>query len=677
MIVKELNELRDCANDASDSTAAEASFQIALCYMAGYGVEPNADAAVEIMRENAEGGHLKSQLAILPAVASLSLEVRPDDLEGFITSQARGGSFLAVSILAALYPEKSHSLPYKWPSSDDSQREALFLASHVGDLEFLKQATEDGTILTARGHYGESSLHRAALCPEVEALRTIISLPGADALIHACSNTSVKLFDDHSNIEYIPKNSTAFEWAVAVDNSIAVETFINQFGEDCITFNSLKQACMCLSFCSLKLMIEKLQGLRKWEDTLKRDRSDCTLLHWAIRPDYFRHLLSWNFNSYGARKCSLLRRQMNTIRVLIDAGCSWEAHVKGLFTPVHMLAAYGQPDALNSFLSFASERKSGLIDIKSKYGWRPIRDAMVRGRKACFKTLLEHNAVLWAVDGQHHAAHVCAICEEDLAVVFAQEIVKRDEKCHKAEGNYGGHPLHYAAQSGMEELIRFWVNHNSDLLAPNNDLFTPIGLAVQSRSVRGARALQHEHVRRRLPIRGTSSSWAKSMFPNESILFGKSYTALAMLLAPGYASPKETRDRLALPALDAGCNDLDWSFASRVIFKDLLDGYNEPSTFNKHFVDNIFASSQANSGIEHAIGYGNLPAFEELIKSDHFTYDHRSLLQIAVEELRYEEGLHPSPLQDRRRIFNALLIAQEEHFESEKRRRCRPPSNLP
>jgi hypothetical protein len=150
-----------------------------------------------------------------------------------------------------------------------------------------------------------------------------------------------------------------------------------------------------------------------------------------------------------------------------------------------------------------------------------------------------------------------------------------------------------------------------------------------------------------------------------------------MLLAPGPASPKETRERLALPALEAGCNDLDWSFASRIIFKDLLDGYKEPNIFNKHFVDNLFASSQANSGIEHAIGYGNLPAFEELIKSDQFTYDRRSLLQVAVEELRYEEGRHPSPLQHRQKIFDVLLHAQEEHFENEKKRRCRPPSNLP
>lgn len=669
LIVHELGELAKSRPDVPPEHTLEAKYQLALCHAAGFGLDYNPNEAVRLLTDLAVQRHLKAQLSLWPVAAGLGIGIDGDifrDLKAWMDEAARRQSFFAMNTLAALTADRPESSIPSWHPLGESEQPNLLWAAHFGNTAYIQEALRTDSDTGTLGPYGETALHRAALYQGREVSVIVELLLDGGVLGSTRTQKAVGLFDDGSNLEYLVRGTTAFDWAISVDNAAVVETFVHHSPETYpITLDSLIQACTNLSIASLGFMIKELQARGEWTTIRSQTRDGCTLMYWALRPDFFQHLLSHPPDRQATHK-TLVQRQLDIVWELKNAGCPWATHKNDLFSSVHMLASYGQPQILDGFLSRLSADTATLVDKTSRYGWTPIRDTIIRGRRDAFHILLRHGASLKNIHALNYAAHICALSEEDLTLEFASEVVKRDDKACKRRNAMGNTPLHYAGAVGNEELIRFWLDQGADPLAYNKGSYTALGASLSVRSVAGVRALQAVHVSRGLPINGARQSVSDSLLvPGPR----RSHTALSMLLAPGFSSPFETRRKLRFPALFVGCNDLAWCSASQAVLEVLLEGYKNNTRWGVNFTVNVFVPSDENSGMDHAVRYGNLAAVRRLHDAMKFDFYYRSLIQTACDQLHLGPE-HPSPLPQRRLILDSLLSWQKAEFTAKKVTRC-------
>ncbi|KAI9149042.1 Dual specificity protein kinase shkC [Paramyrothecium foliicola] len=666
VIIKELESLEREETNVPQEHILEAKYQLALCHAAGFGGAHDPELAVSRLAELAEVGYVKAQLSIKPMATGLGVSMPPrfcQQLGDRWTGEPKDESMSDRSAFPTICSSTlGDTLRHRLSTSAETLP-PLLQAANEGNAVDVKRLLDEGTDVNTEGSYGETALHHVALCSRDEAKKIVADLLAHGLKPDSRSRKALSLCENDPTLLTIDEGTTAFELSLLNDNAPVVESFIQHSPQDLLTFQTVVLACESLSLNSLKIIIRALQVRGQWSDMLIRTKNGCTLIYWALRPDLFRHLQLMSRSAPAVHATTLVKHQCNVIWELRAAGCSWDTHEKDLFSAAHLLAAYGQPKMLELFLSHPDHNdKASMVNHKSRYGWTPIRDAMVWGRKDNFDVLLRHGALLGKIEEDLHAAHVCAKCEPEPSVEFAREIQRRDIKAHKRKTRGKETPLHFAGTSGEEELIKFWLQSDADPLVYDKKTLTPLGRALVSRNFKGVRALQEAHVLRELPLVG-----AKPHFVYTSSL-GATNTTLAMLLSPGIFSPSKPSSRRSV-LFRQGCTDVDWCDASQQIFEVLLDGYQERSRWGINFLDTCLRPPDGFSGISCAVRLGNTKAVEELVKANKFEFEYRELLQIACDQLHLGPE-HPRPLSQRYSLVETLRSLQRDHYKKSRDAHC-------
>lgn len=624
----------------------------------------------------ARGGLPKAQVVIPRIAAALGIPLDPEiqqSMKAWLKEGSEMGSRTSSKDLERLDHEQylaryswsqKHSLePFEITSNganafESSQDSPLLLAAKSGHLKAVEELIAQGADVNSEGQYGETPLHCSVLLPEK------LSLLLADALLNAGADiykpTSRRcLFSKHDFLlNTIPEHMTALEWAIADDRLSLVKLFLEPprstnhprldiFGPTTtpLACAAQYQSVKCLEYLCNELCRQGSSNIHL-SHINAFDKHGYSAFYYAVRPDLFDRLLRFvpeeGYDPPPSDIPPVIARELKVIDMLLASGSNMDVNSAQLFNCLHLTAAFGEPHILESILR--QKRSRHFINQESQYGWTPLADAIFRGREAAFRLLLEHHANptnVWP-KSQSHAIHACCQLLNNSVVFFAEKLLQEYPSCLDVRDRNRRTPLHFAAGYGNFQLIDFFLSKGAALLPFDTNGVTPLGVAIQARSMRGVRKLRVEHDRRRLPL------LALMLYPR---VIGpgwmKYFSAFEFLLAPGILSPTHIRE-MVVPYYPFGCCDHPFSESSLNVLNELLEHFEHRVKFGINFFQSLIRPTYKHeSGIRTAVQMGNLEAVDMIIKSRKFKVDLRDLLKLAFNQ----------------RIIGAQHIASEEARE--------------
>lgn len=623
-VAKQVFKALEVLTQSKSRLRLNAEFQMALCYASGFGVETDYRKAIDLVFKSAQEG-LWSARMLLPRI-SAALGVSSDDpsasdsLKDWLIQAAKTGCLTANMDLATLYPG-SDFISYAEEPIDSIERiPELLSATQKGQLPRVREVLCSVADANIRGEFGETALHYAVILPSSlgESIANILLSAEADILVP--TSHTFTLARPQFALNPIEKGTTPFHLALGYDNLALIKVFVAHSGglsdprywessQHILAYAAQHQSVQCLEFL---LHDPSTSSITKEHLNFFNDFGLSTM-YYACRPDVLFRLQRFALHSPAhiedsAESSPLSLRECHVIDLLRRAGCQIKVHCDDSFTAVHLLASYADSVVLDRFLQYPES--NALKEVKSEHGWKPLKDAIVRGRITSFEVLLRHEADIrdvWDLNGSH-ALHCCGHYPGSLAVEMAKSLLQMDSTCiHTKELHGGFTPLHTAAVHGQVQLIEFYVARKAAVHILDSTHHTPLGQAVANREVAAVRVLCAAHRRQSLPLTALfkykgSLVW-DTQFP---------VNAMEQLLTPGLHY--STEGMFKSPLSDFGVCDHPFSEASRTILEFLLDSYPSPTRFGLNSFHNTMYTPLKLTGIFSAISMGNLAAVRAILE---------------------------------------------------------------
>ena len=529
-------------------------------------------------------------------------------------------------------------------------------------------------------------------------------LDSGEPIEHRTSKECV-ISNDKTIVDVMPPNTTAMDWAIIVDNIDALIPMKKKFESDASggrpDLNAIKPIMTQLSYAAHYQSIRCLKHLL----AVNRDEMDYfdargfSSLYYAIRPNIFDRILRYQHGTEDSTNeqdvAPFMARQIQVIDALLTSRCTLAMHRQSLFNALHVTAAVGEHEVLKHLLQtpfFDTQ-----INESSAFGWKPLKDAIIRGRTTAVDLLLKHNAdtnTLWPAQ-RCHALHVCCLYQGSQSVDIAKMLLGEDSSALRHENCHRSTPLHEASQYGHVRLIELFLAAGARLLDFNIDSLTPLGLAIRFRFVLAVALLSSKHQKQKLPFQASNGLWVNPFEVLSPIVprRGRYISALEYLLAPGKHSPSDDihhdyvslRIPLARRISDFGTFDIPFSESSAQIIKILVNNYEHRTRFGINLCLSLtHAIYRYDSGLHWAIRMANVDAIGCILSQQGgrpapFKPDWRDLIELAysqrqlgrehvgteeareqvISELREQQSLaYRSKLDNRTRQNRSLLLAR-------------------
>lgn len=687
--------------------ASEAMVQLGLCHIIGFGVERSYRKARDLLAQAARGGNLKSQ-AILPTISTaLGVccdQVDKDQYSVWLKNAASKGSRTAFNMLVALndpqVPEPSTSS--KPSSNSKCSKLPLLQAAEQGATSRVMSLLQKNADPVCIGSYGETPLHYAVLLPSKVAFDIVNAL-----LDHGVnpSDPGKRTYQRIPLSEYdflcneMPEGTTPMDWAIIEDNQPLACLMLSK----CPTSTGLRRciqiACQYLSIDCLRFFLDQIKEDNQRKDILSTFENGLSLLYYAARPDIFTRLLrivKLDTETTQSENTLLHRRQIEVIKVLLEARSSTQMTENNAFNIVHLLTSFGEPELLEFVLQNHAFREYIDQPTLIEFGrTTALKDAILRQRKDNLGMLVRHCSSVCRPDTGLHAIHICARVRDEVGREFAEGFIAKEPVCvyFVTSETFGPEPLQQnkidkrpfevtplqlAAYYGNVELIKLLISKKANLLESAGHPLNSLGIAVASRSIPAVRQLRYEHRQRELPLHGRyariTSYW--SWFcrrPSDD-----HFSAVSLLLADGQWSFPGARlsfeQRVILTDGDGkgyGAADFPFSPASQQILRILVKDFQYVVPTGAGIVDSLLAQPFEDFNLKSAIMKGNLDALEIVMGNTdpkRLACDFRGMRHLAVcMMLNY----HCGPVSEKRKeeVEKHLSEQEKESYEHVKKAR--------
>jgi len=635
-VVKEFQRVLNPIENRSVDEQTDSLVQLGLCHIISFGVEKSNLKAIELFIEAARKGSYKSR-AILPSLfTAFNIHANEELQSEFIDWQIQASSIgsKTASRYLSSWNGVNGTFHRNLNDSLQSQNEPeLLSAVACGNIEQVTSLLEYGVSPMIQGRQGDTPLHRSVLLP------VDLGIPIATALLSHGANPfdlrrrpwrPVFLSKHDFLFNEMPQGTSAMDWAVMENNLPMVKLMLQCSKDPNVVNNFLHIACQYLSVECLQYLLEQLTTHSRTPNAVNWFKSGYSLLYYAIRPDIFNRLLGGiNVNAIGGHSHFITshQRQLEVTKTLQKIDQNIDMTPEKSFSAIHLLAAYGEPEILEGVLQSRTFRK--LIDESNSktYGdVKPLREAIIRGRVDAFRVLLRHGADFRSVCNGNHAIHACAQLRERAVCDIAETLISRDPSCmfiksrnfHLYKRREWGRgyeiqqaqwaksddkllanatALHWAAYYNNTDFLKFCLSKGHDLLRLDTFGYTPLGLAVASRSVQTVRLLRHEHIRKGVPLQALNLHYR--------VWHSKSAVAFVMKSA-GFWTPMEPRDDEYSPT--------PFSRSSQLIVKILMRDYRSTIRFGSNSIYRIYFHSYDEVGVYRAVGDGDSQSTKEILE---------------------------------------------------------------
>lgn len=660
-VVKEFQRVSNPIENRSVDEQTDSLVQLGLCHIISFGVEKSNLKAIELFIEAARKGSYKSR-AILPSLfTAFNIHANEELQSEFIDWQIQASSIgsKTASRYLSSWNGVNGTFHRNLNDSLQSQNEPeLLSAVACGNIEQVTSLLEYGVSPMIQGRQGDTPLHRSVLLP------VDLGIPIATALLSHGANPfdlrrrpwrPVFLSKHDFLFNEMPQGTSAMDWAVMENNLPMVKLMLQCSKDPNVVNNLLHIACQYLSVECLQYLLEQLATHSRAHNAVNRFKSGYSLLYYAIRPDIFNRLLGGiNVNAINGHSNFITsnQRQLEVTKILQKIDQNIDMTPEKSFSAIHLLAAYGEPEILEGVLQSRTFRK--LIDESNSKAYgdvSPLREAIIRGRVDAFRVLLRHGADFRSVCNGNHAIHACAQLRERAVCDIAETLISRDPSClfiksrnfhiyeRRRDSGYeiqqaqrakfddkllvNATALHWAAYYNNTDLLKFCLSKGHDLLRLDTFGYTPLGLAVASRSVRTVRLLRHEHIRKGVPLQALNLHYR----------FWHSKSAVAfVMISAGFWTPMEPCDEYS---------PTPFSRSSQLIVKILMRDYRPTIRFGSNSIYRIFAHPCDEAGVYHAISAGDSQSTKEILECKSIqapVYVLRDLIQYSVYLLKLAES---------------------------------------
>lgn len=700
------NELQCLKDTVGSEYTLDATYQMGLCRIPGFGVSKDYQAAFDLVMEAAKGNHHQAKAVVLSMATALGINLSRELQDN--VKRYRSEAFMA-GIRTAVWDRGDSTLEsyehvqskYSFPKPPD--------AKSLGTFEIYNSTLPEDVLLhIKKGHLinsissvlapeavnfvgpnGDTPLHWATLIPGMQGVNLVQLLLDAGARVESSTSRDCPISESLNGFDTMPINTTPLEWATITDNIEAfgvIEEFMRHNHTSAVSNSTHTRSTSLLSYAVQYQSLRCLEHLRQnGEHTVNSfDSRGFSPFYYAVRPDIFGRVLRYDcsMSSPNVETAPFLAREIEVIEKLRDAGSDFELHCEILFTCLHMTAGQGEPEILQHLL-----QEGGKDSINKAYGdgWTPLKDAITRGDSEAFSLLLEHGADTEAVWKGHHALHLCCMFPGSQAVHMATRLINANPSAIQSKNKKSQTPLHLASHYGHLRLIELFLSRGARLLGDLSErIRTPLGYAIRSRHVLAVALLSLEHREQNVALTGATGVWTiRHILDMRAVRFipGKYISALEYLLTPGLDSPSANFKHANVPrqleTTIIGCCDVPFSRASLQIVDVLIENYKLRIELGKNlYLYFTYPVYRYESGLRWAVRLSNVEAVTNILSAGKngmpvFDVDLRDLIELACSQLLHGMSHFATPIK-RRRLVDLLRERQIDEFRLIQRRRTDP-----
>lgn len=388
-------------------------------------------------------------------------------------------------------------------------------------------------------------------------------------------------------------------------------------------------------------------------------------LYYALRPDDVRRLLRCDLRLHRTN-CALTRKissmnepaavlpslreikERSIVSTLLAGNADLKVSANNAFTALHQAAARTDTCLLSCLLDIVAPQKDPLLSAEAE-GFTPCAVAILHGHFECFNLLLNNSGVDLSrgnIITKSHCLHVVALTQSSDPTKFAKAILNVDRQCMVARDKYGDLPLHSAVRSNRADLTGLYLKRAADVRWAGWKGLTPLGAAVESRSIDTVQLLAKEHRERGVPLFARRVPYM---------------SAVEYLLSPARTSGAGPRTRN-----EYGCFELPFEQLHRLLDCLLLQYRPEvDGLFTRRTLD--FDSSHRHDDTSIVLLTptitGQSGMLEDLISSKHFApLNYRYFISKAFLQRFCEDGLHIASIEDRRATIKLWQRTYEAHY---------------
>ena len=404
-------------------------------------------------------------------------------------------------------------------------------------------------MVNSRGEHGDTPLHWATLLPGTQSTDAVRLMMDAGAQMELATFTECLVSEFPNGTDIMPANTTALEWAVIIDNVDAVvvmEEKMRNDRTDVVSNSALTRTTTLLSYAAQYQSLRCLEhfcAAGKEYDVNSFDSRGFSPFYFAVRPDIFGRVLRYDSSlpSSDQGHPPFIAREIGVMKKLQEAGSDLVVHSKRFFNCIHMASAQGELEVLEHLLNVGGEDS---IDVCSKYGWTPLRDAIIRGNIGAFNLLLERGActrrVWWTDRATYDCLHVCCMFQGSQALEMAKKLLDVESSALESRNKRFETPLHVASLYGHVKLIDLLLSKGARLLNRFPICINPLGIAVRSRHVLAVALVSSKRREQNTVLMAGKGAWICRLPLDMRMplpLGGRYISALEYLLTPGSDSP--------------------------------------------------------------------------------------------------------------------------------------------
>jgi ankyrin repeat protein len=566
---------------------------------------------------------------------------------------------------------------------DEEGNTPLLVAVKAADFELVRllilQLEE--TNVSQTDTTGATSLHWLSIFPFSETKDIVDMLLNAGLDPQQATTAKTQVAGEEYFLPEITAGSTALDWAIENDNAELVQYLMRRNrARDTSATVRFEGVLACATRYYSNETIKALCPILDAEAVNEFDSRGFSAFYYSIRQNFFQRILRFVPSAVHDPSQTARSREIETIKMLFEVGSNMQVYSKNYFNCFHVLASVDDVDIFKVVLKGDPQKQ--LMDSHSNFrgnnsagtslGRTPLDVAIKEGNVYIAKLLLDVGAdpskCQWNWESQRpvrHALHVCAYAPWESAVPMAEIIVRKDpSSVHVTWGIDSFTPLHEASWTGQEDLIRFLLKNGSDLI-PRSTYYTPLGVAIASRSITGVKVLaQAHHKAKKALVAAVDKSWRFAL-PDFAYL-----SAITFLLTPGHSStlgskPGDEKSKMGSNIRQIGCLDHPFSETSKIILTILLGCY-EKAYFQWNLRSAIWKQDRHyyySSGLPQVVRLADLDLFEKLIKSGKFKPSYDDLIFIAIRQLIIM-NYHIASDDARVEMINKLRHLQLEEYNS-------------